>query len=68
VLDERGVRSAGRIDLTAEALHAFARQLTQADDRRALATVALLLLFGCESITADTRLRASSVALERGVQ
>jgi transposase len=32
VLDERGVRSAGRIDLTAEALHAFGRQLTQADD------------------------------------
>src|SRR5437899_12454501 len=32
VLDERGVRSAGRIDLTAEALHAFGRQLTQDDD------------------------------------
>ena len=30
--DERGVRSAGRIDLTAEALHAFGRQLTQDDD------------------------------------
>ncbi len=32
LLDERGVRSAGRIDLTAEALHAFGRQLTQDDD------------------------------------
>jgi transposase len=32
VLDERGVRSAGRIDLTAEALHAFGRQLAQDDD------------------------------------
>jgi transposase len=32
VLDERGVRSAGRIDLSAEALHAFGRRLTQDDD------------------------------------
>ena len=32
LLDERGVRSAGRIDLTAEALHAFGRQLAQDDD------------------------------------
>jgi transposase len=32
VLDEAGVRSAGRIDLTADTLHAFGRQLTGADE------------------------------------
>ncbi len=32
MLDESGVRSAGRIDLTADALHAFGRQLTGADE------------------------------------
>ena len=32
LLDERGVRSAGRIDLIADALHTFGRQLTLDDD------------------------------------
>jgi len=32
LLDERGFHSAGRIDLRAEALYAFGRQLTQDDD------------------------------------
>ena len=67
VLDEAGVRSAGRIDLTAAALHAFGHQLTQEDDVVLEATcnthaIARLLRTYARRVVVSNPLRTRAIA------